>query len=452
MENTNLLKLSHEDLLFRLNSALISNEPVKIMIKNIHDSSIGFKVKTNVTREYKVKPSHGILLPNEEREIEISAQLQDISEAIDCKHKFLIFGCVVPNDLQLNNFSAYASTISQTNPAVIVQNIKLKVSCIVDQSSSDVSESQKNSAICEQKEIISELDDSNEVTHFLNSGNKDYKNNIQQDNKDNNKEEKKEQGYKINPCPKNFIQKHGIMQSNDYINKENQNKEEIYEIRKETDKFESEPKIKNSLIQKSDDNTSSNTNKISKPFEISKNDKVEESLSKKSPIQLKMRLNSEEGININENLSQKEDKKMMKIEKSIIKNQGKELVTRNEYKKNEKGNMIISNSIVNDQQNEKIYESQNQDIENLNKLELKITKNKYNKLFEEYSKLLKENQYLQSEKKKLADAIQLKSLIKNTFAEKNSKKLISSTIKLSYVIIFCLISFCLGIFAGYLLK
>ena len=85
-------------------------------------------------------------------------------------------------------------------------------------------------------------------------------------------------------------------------------------------------------------------------------------------------------------------------------------------------------------------------------MELKITKNKYNKLFEEYSKLLKENQYLQSEKKKLADAIQLKSLIKNTFAEKNSKKLISSTIKLSYVIIFCLISFCLGIFAGYLLK
>ena len=132
MENPSMLKVSKEMLVFRLNSNLSTIEPEKFIISNCHNTKVAFKIRTNTQKIYSVKPFQGVLLPNEEIEVEIQAKLKSNSDLVNNKHRFKIIGCPVPEEVPQNSLSLFISNITKSLPIEKQDNLTMKVSFIIE--------------------------------------------------------------------------------------------------------------------------------------------------------------------------------------------------------------------------------------------------------------------------------------------------------------------------------
>jgi len=92
------------------NTQMNSMKPTNLLITNISGNSIVLKIKINSIHSYNVKPCSGILKPNEELNVEITAHCNDTIENINKTHKFLIHAKVI-NEKEFNH-----------NPTEILKN------------------------------------------------------------------------------------------------------------------------------------------------------------------------------------------------------------------------------------------------------------------------------------------------------------------------------------------
>ena len=74
-----------------LNTPKFSN----LIIENTSNTRIAYKIRTNASKSFIVKPSQGYLNPNETVSITITIQLPELQQEI--KHKFMIVGTNATN-------------------------------------------------------------------------------------------------------------------------------------------------------------------------------------------------------------------------------------------------------------------------------------------------------------------------------------------------------------------
>jgi hypothetical protein len=126
-----------------LHFTFMENTPVAsaINLKNNSESFLTFKVKTNAPNSYYVRPSVGVLAPNEGKVVNVV--LHSLKEfPVDMKDKFLVNYCLT-NSLKSESSSAEINTFWQnlTREKRSVKSIMLKVK--VDESNSNQENNEK---------------------------------------------------------------------------------------------------------------------------------------------------------------------------------------------------------------------------------------------------------------------------------------------------------------------